>query len=293
MPFFEVYIPAKDNSGSNVTLTVESKNWLGALQSGLLNSGEDASAVTNVMCDLQQDGSIHVTDAAASRVFRLREVEEPDSTARTQPQMPAVNAQGQRFGTAPQAIVRNEQQAQASDPKIGRVVERVDVEDVIADVFERAMDLFTERLNPDRIVNDLLDLAIEKIPADAGSFYVAGISDRDLQFAAVRGPKAKEILAQKIRVPMGQGIAGFSAAEAIALAVNDAQNDPRFAKEISDKIGYDVHSTICAPLDKDGRSYGAIQLINRKQGTAFSQGDLNILIAIARQGVDLLSQVQV
>lgn len=297
MPFFEVYIPAGDASGANVTLTVESKNWLGALQSGLVNSGEDPSAIANVMCDLQGDGSIHVTDSARDRVFRLREVESPDSNTTTQPQMPAVKIEGQRFQGAAPAIARSETQPQPSDPSIGRapsrVVERTDVDDVIADIFERAMDLFTERLNPDRIVNDLLDLALEKIPSDSGSFYVASISEHDLQFAAVRGPKSQEILEQKIRVPMGQGIAGFCAAEAVALAVNDAQNDPRFAREISEKIGYDVHSTICVPLDKEGRSYGAIQLINHQGGTAYSQGDLNILTAVGRQAVDLLSQVQV
>jgi hypothetical protein len=48
----------------------------------------------------------------------------------------------------------------------------------------------------------------------------------------------------------------------------------------------------CAALDKEGRCYGALQLINRIGATSFSETDLNILSAIARQGVELLSHLE-
>ncbi|MFH1808537.1 MAG: GAF domain-containing protein [Pseudomonadota bacterium] len=292
MPVFEVYIPARDQSGRNVTLTVEAANWLGALQTGLLNSGEDARSVGNVLCDLQSDGSIHVTDASNGRVFRLRHLEATSSQTGTEPSMPAVNQDAPRFKTAPRPMSRSESAPQSTDPAIGRSFEKVDVEEVIADIFERTMDLYTDRLNPDKIVNDLLDLAMEKVPSDAGTFYVADISSLDLQFAAVRGPKAKEVLASGIRVPMGQGIAGVCALESISVAISDAQRDPRFSREISEKIGYEAHSMVCVPLDKDGRCYGAIQLINRQGRTTYTPSDMAILTAVGQQAVELLSKVQ-
>lgn len=319
MAFFEVYIPARDASGMNLTLTVEAQNWLGALRAGLANSGEGAEAISNVMCDIQNDNSIHVTDSTTDRVFRLREVAAPEGVteqnfAEAAPEVPATQPPSpeptsdsgpvrpsmpvkapprpQRFQSAPQPINRAESKPAPSDPSIGRKQAKVNLEDVLADIFERTMELYGERLNPDRIVNDLLDLAVEKVPSGAGSFYVADISSHDLQFAAVRGPKSKEILQSGIRVSMGQGIAGFCAQEGVALAVSDAQKDPRFARDISDKIGYEAHSMICVPLDKDGRCYGAIQLINKQGGTTYSEVDLSILAAVGQQATELLAQVQ-
>lgn len=289
MPYFEVFIPARNAEGMTTTLTVDAPNWLEALRSGLANLGEDSDSVANVMCDVQSDNSIHVTDANTNRVFRLREVPKPA----TLPEQPAAQSvTSERFKTAPQPITRTEAKPAASDPTFAPAADKVDVDEVIADIFERTMELYTERLNPDRIVNDLLDLALEKIPADAGSFYVADISSHDLQFAAVRGPKATEIMASGIRVPIGEGLVGFCALDGLSLVIGDAQRDPRFAREIGEKIGYDPHSMICVSLEKDGRCYGALQLINKQGGTKFTQADLNILGAVGHQAVDLLAQIQ-
>jgi len=336
MPTFEVYIPAASDADMNVTLTVDAQNWLGALRTGLVNLGEDPQVITNIMCDIQSDNSIHVTDLVSGRVFRLVEVGAPPAPVplevdgaevveeQTIPEMPApvipapvvpapvvpapveaapaevspaatapsAAVSRERFRPAPEPLTRSETKPTPSDPKIGRREERVSIEDVLMEIFERTQELYAEHLDPDRIVNMLLDLAVEKIPSGAGTLYVADISGHDLQFAAVRGPKATEILSSGLRVPMGQGIAGFCAQEGVALTIGDVQRDPRFAREISEKIGYDAHSMICVPLEKDGRCYGAIQLINREGATAFSPADLDVLASVARQGVELLSKVQ-
>ena len=389
MPTFEVYIPAKTDADMNVTLTVDAANWLGALRTGLVNLGEDPQAITNIMCDIQSDNTIHVTDVVSGRVFRLTEMGQaaaaPADGATTQLDMPveeeveewevaetipapegmivddqpapAVTApatpaapveplttvpveppaatpvgssatvpieppalapppvvpapapwgefdpeeptvpasleqRADKFKPAPEPLTRRESKPAPTDPRIGRKEQKVDVDSAIAEIFERTQDLYAEQLNPDRIVNELIDLALELIPSGAGTFYVADISAHDLQFAAVRGPKAKEILQAGIRVPMGQGIAGFCAQDGVALTIGDVQRDPRFAREISDKIGYDAQSMVCVPLQKDGRCYGAIQLINRQGTTAFAQADLDILTAVAQQAVELLSRVQ-
>jgi hypothetical protein len=77
MVWFEVFLPAKTAGQPNVTLTVEAQNWIGALRTGLSNLGEGHDAIANVMCDIKEDNSIHVTDVSTQRVFRLREVPAP------------------------------------------------------------------------------------------------------------------------------------------------------------------------------------------------------------------------
>jgi len=76
--YYEVYIPSPEENGFDVTITVDAENWMSALKSGLERTGEGADAVRNVMCDIKDDNSIHVTDATTQRVFVLEELgEEP------------------------------------------------------------------------------------------------------------------------------------------------------------------------------------------------------------------------
>jgi hypothetical protein len=71
---YEVFIPSAEAGGYDVKMTVEADNWMTALKSGLERTGQGAEAIRNVMCDIKQDNSIHVTDASTRRVFVLREV---------------------------------------------------------------------------------------------------------------------------------------------------------------------------------------------------------------------------
>lgn len=82
--YYEVYIPAPDADGYDVTITVDAENWMSALKSGLERTGEGAEAVRNVMCDIKDDNTIHVTDATTQRVFVLEELgEEPPEGVET------------------------------------------------------------------------------------------------------------------------------------------------------------------------------------------------------------------
>jgi hypothetical protein len=57
----------------DLTLRLEADHWLGALKTGLTRLGE-AHPANNVLCDIQADGSIHVTDPDSGRVFRIVEI---------------------------------------------------------------------------------------------------------------------------------------------------------------------------------------------------------------------------
>ncbi len=79
MSKFEVHIPATDGNGFNVTLKVGADNWMSALKAGLQKLGEQGTISQNVMVDIQEDNSIHVTEAASGRVFRIRELTEEEA----------------------------------------------------------------------------------------------------------------------------------------------------------------------------------------------------------------------
>jgi GAF domain-containing protein len=168
----------------------------------------------------------------------------------------------------------------------------VNVEQILAELFEKTQDLYGGVLNKERIASFLLDMALQYVSSDAGTFYTSDLSVNALEFAAVRGPKAKDILKSGMRVPVGQGIIGFCAQEGVSLAISDVQKDPRFSASLSEKIGYPCRNMICSPLYREGRLFGAIQLINRSSGNTYAPEEVDILNYVAHEGASLLAAVE-
>ncbi len=339
MPKFEVYIPAAIDAERNVTLCVEADNWMAALKAGLKRLGQGGAQVANIMVDVMEDNSIHVTEPASGRVFRIKEQDElPGSEAPTPKEMPAIDlpepppkaarpeparAPAPRPApprpplAAPEAPPRPPPEvqatairspppppppaAEASDARsieqierpsqpvqgpIGRTRSSAALEDVFSDLFERTHQI--EGQDRGRALAFLLDLALEKIPADAGSVFVSDLAMSDLELVQARGPKAAELQRMKLRVPVGVGIVGFCAKEAVSLAISDTERDDRFYREVSRKIGYLARSILCAPMVSGGRTFGCIEVINKKGSSHFSDAELAILAYVAHEGAKFL-----
>jgi hypothetical protein len=347
MAKFEVFIPAAEAGGFDMTLKVNAPNWMAALKAGLQKLGEQGSTIQNVLVDIQDDNSIHVTEPKDGRVFRIKELSEEEaakapikkpSQIRPAPapvssqtktelnvplQRPAPGAQqdertqpaGSPLGQVPDrkpAARPQTRPGNKSSPRIdvshleidelqkpvaapargpiGRpkssagiqAPPRVNIEDVLADIFDRVMDIHA-KTNADDVLAFILDLALEKVPSDSGSVFRADYATGDLSFAVARGPKAKELLSSKIVVPAGAGIAGFCSMEGVALAISDVDKDPRHYSAIADKVDYDVTSVACAPMMTHGRSFGCVQLINKKGSHTFADHEIGIISYLAHQ----------
>jgi GAF domain-containing protein len=207
--------------------------------------------------------------------------------------MRKVTRETPQFLDAPSASKRKETKPTATDPKIGRVtLPPQSIDDLIGDVFEATQDLWMEtNLTPVDVAKRMLDLALEKIPAEAGTFFLADLNSPNLNFAAIRGPKAEELRSMDLKVEVGQGIVGFCAQEGVCLAIHDMQNDSRYFPKIAEKVGYRPENTLCAPAENEGRLYGAIQLINA-QGGAFAATQMELIRYIGITTGDILGRIE-
>jgi GAF domain len=280
MPRFEVFVPAAPPAlPLDVTLRLDAENWLAALKAGLEKIGGPGIA-SNVLCDIQADGSIHVTAPQGGGVFRIQEL----AAAPSPPSMkPAPRSGAQPPPAAPRAAA-----PPAAPPRIGRAPAPRSGEDVLAELFERVGDL-DPRADRKSALGFLLDLAMEKIDCEAGSVFLSS-GTGDLEFAVVRGPRAEEIRKLGLTVPMGTGIVGFCARENVSLAVSDAGKDPRFHGAVSQAIGYETRSLLCTPISKRGRVLGALEVVNKRGGLPFEKGDLAVLSYLAHQAAELVSR---
>lgn len=142
---------------------------------------------------------------------------------------------------------------------------------------------------------DLLDqivaTAAHVLKANAASLFLVDDETEELVFEVALGEKAAEV--KKFRLPIGQGIAGFTAATGQAIAVADAQQDPRWAQEIGRAVQYIPKSILSVPLLVDDRVIGVLQLLDKAGGTPFDAVDMETAGRFAVQSAIAIAQSRV
>jgi len=153
-------------------------------------------------------------------------------------------------------------------------------------VLERILHMFSrvERLEDN--FEALLDAVLDAIPAEAASILLADPDAGELVFVAARGPVAQRILG--LRMKLADGLAGECVRQGRALAVSDVQRDARYARAISDSLGFETRSLIAVPLLHAGEIFGAIEIVNRRGGDVFPRSELEFLDRIGRAGGSLV-----
>ncbi len=172
--------------------------------------------------------------------------------------------------------VKEEKQVGRKDTKLSS-----NIDSVMASLFTEVFDVYNAANSREDAAGFMLDLAMKKIGVEAGSVLYADLSETELSFIAVRGPKSEEI--KKYKVPIGKGIVGFCVDLGVSLAISDVSKDKRWFDKISKSIGFPTKSILCAPIQYEGQTIGAIELINKKGDGAFSVDDLSILNYIAHE----------
>jgi hypothetical protein len=272
MPRFEVFCPAAPPVlAEDFTLRVDAEHWLAAMKLGLQKLG-GTPATSHLMADVQADGSIHVTDPRGGGVFRIRELR-----AEAPPRPAAATARaGGAGGGAPGTAIGRPRAPRASS------------EDVLAELFEEVSEV--ARLDRQAGLERLLDLALGRTGAEAGSVLLARLGGRELEFAAVRGPRARELTDLRPAVPVGVGIVGFCVQEDVCLAVSDAEKDARFHRAISEAVGYRTRSILCAPIGRGGQVLGALEVLNQRGPGPFDVQDLAVVAYLAHQCAEHLAR---
>ena len=67
------------------------------------------------------------------------------------------------------------------------------------------------------------------------------------------------------------------------VAINDVEKDPRYYAAIAARVDYETKSLLCAPMMTHGRSFGCLQLINRKGSGSFLEHEVGVLSYLAHQ----------
>ena len=85
-----------------------------------------------------------------------------------------------------------------------------------------------------------------------------------------------------IRLAPGQGLAGAAVSSLEPVVVPDCRNDERFAARVAAGIGYVPHTMLVVPLQHGGRAIGALSILDRRDGDALDQADVQRAELFAR-----------
>lgn len=127
----------------------------------------------------------------------------------------------------------------------------------------------------------IMQSAREMLRAEACSIILVDDETGELVFEVALGDKGQELAKQ--RIPAGQGIAGRVAQTGEPMVVRSASDDPHFFSGVDQTVGFQTRNLLAVPLQVRGRTIGVVEIINTRDGTDFSDGDLELARALAGQ----------
>lgn len=152
----------------------------------------------------------------------------------------------------------------------------------VRDLFEIARS-FSSVSDLDILLKQISSAAEKLTQSEASSVMLLDDHKEYLYFRTAGGEKGHVI--KTIKIPVGQGIAGWVAQNNQPLLIEDVSKDPRFSSSLSDeKSGFKTQSILCVPMTIAGEIIGVMEVLNKKPtatGGKFTIDDQEILGSLA------------
>jgi phosphoserine phosphatase RsbU/P len=137
-----------------------------------------------------------------------------------------------------------------------------------------------------------LPMAVTRIAdfmqAEAASLFLLDPVSRVLECRICVGP----VDISGLKVEVGQGVVGRAVAENATQVVNNAQTDTRVNSRVDAETGFVSRSILCAPLSTAQGAIGALEVINRRDGSLFDEADAEILRLVAAPAALAINNAQ-
>jgi len=147
----------------------------------------------------------------------------------------------------------------------------------------------TSTLDIEQTLKLVTDHTTRLMDVAAASVALRDDANNEVWFAAASGEGSEAVIG--LRMPLGQGLAGWVADQGEAVIVPDVYTDRRFFKEVDKYSGFTTQSILCVPLQTKGRTIGAIEVMNKQQGT-FDIEDQKLLQSLANSAATAIENAR-
>jgi signal transduction histidine kinase len=139
--------------------------------------------------------------------------------------------------------------------------------------------LLSSKLELPELLTTVLKLASRVVDAETASLLLLDESTQELYFDVALGLGDD---AAKVRLKLGQGIAGSVAQSRKPETINEVRKDPRWSAKMDESTGFVTQSILAVPIMLKGRLIGVVEAIN-KRGGPFGPHDVETFEAFASQ----------
>lgn len=156
------------------------------------------------------------------------------------------------------------------------------------DIVYRMMSAFASSSDMAQTLYEGLDYIREEIGAEAASFFMLHEAEALLRCEACIGPT--DITG--LEIAADQGIVGAVTQSDQMRYVRDTAQDSDFSGAVDAKTGFVTKSMVCVPVSGNGKRFGALQLINRVDGSLFSDNDAALVSVYGKSAALALANSQ-
>jgi len=159
------------------------------------------------------------------------------------------------------------------DSTVGELVETYGLLDVLYDSASTIVSISSL----DEVSRRILDEASQVLGVDQASLMLLDPTTRMLTVAAARGTRADTV--GRIRLPIGEGIAGYVAEQGRALLIEELSDHPLAERATREEAH--PGSLLSVPLKVKQRILGVLNVTSKRSGQPFTSGDMKLLSALA------------
>ena len=131
----------------------------------------------------------------------------------------------------------------------------------------------------DELVKHITGMTKHTLNASASSVLLFDDGEEELHFE-VTDDESEKVL-KHIRLSAQSGIAGWVARHGKPMIVRDTSQNPRFNRSVDKVTGFTTKSIICVPLIVHRNVIGVIEVLNKLDGSDFTEQDLETLTSVA------------
>lgn len=255
---WQLTISDKNPKKPPVSVTVEGDDWFTAFEAGLKKQPSGGGLVGSLRCALHPGKILKIIDILSQKSYDLRPVDRAGNPTAQNELTPAAD--------------------RVPSPPIPPPPETLALGADTISAFER-MQSVTALGDRRQVAEFGLSLTMELIPCQTGLCILQTSGKKELHWAAKKGQRADLFPAEPVDLDVG--VVGFAMRMGAVVTVSRSGHELLPAAEYLTPPAYETTNTMCAPLQFEGRTAGAMLLLNSLKESGFSQSDTNTLSYLA------------
>ncbi|MBE7411104.1 MAG: SpoIIE family protein phosphatase [Leptospiraceae bacterium] len=143
----------------------------------------------------------------------------------------------------------------------------------------RVSGLINSSLDLSKLLLSVMESVKSVFRTESCSILLVDKERNELYFHIVAGEKQEEL--SRLRVPIGQGIAGTIAVTKKPMIINDAQSDPRVFKSVDKAVDFVTRNILGAPLIVNDEVIGVMEAINTIDRNNYNSNDIDLFLSFS------------